>query len=71
MLGAARLAENPNDGESLMKGAESIGGFTAHELHPPITLTAEDHAGTQKVRMYQVKDGKIQQIRDWFEGPVQ
>lgn len=69
-LEAARLAEDPTDGDSLKRGAESINNFTANELLPPITLTPEDHAGTRKVRMYQVTEGKIQQIRDWFESPL-
>ena len=68
---AARLAEDPNNGPSLKKGAESIKDFTANGLLAGTTLTPEDHGGTRKLRMYQVKDGKLTQVRDWFEGPKQ
>ncbi len=67
---AARRADNPMDGDSLKKGIETIKDFTAHELLAGLTLTPEDHGGTRKLRMYQVKDGKMVQIRDWFEGPL-
>lgn len=67
----ARGADDPNSGESLKKAAESLKDFTANGLLAGTTLTPEDHGGTRKLRMYQVKDGKLQQIRDWFEGPKQ
>ena len=65
----ARLADDPTDGESLKRGAESMKDFTANGLLAGTTLSPEDHAGTRQVRAYQVKDGKLVQIRDWFEGP--
>lgn len=65
----ARLADNPTDGDSLKKGAEAMKDFTATGLLPGTTITPDDHAGTGKVRMYQVKDGTLVRVRDWFEGP--
>jgi hypothetical protein len=38
-------------------------------MSPTITMSEGDHEGTRKVRMYQVKDGKIVRAKDWFEGP--
>ena len=69
MAEAARLAENPMDGDSLKKGIETMKDFTANGLLAGTTMTPDDHGGTRKLRMYQVKDGKLTQIRDWFEGP--
>ena len=70
MTEAARLADNPMDGESLRKGIESgMRDFTAHGLLGGTTITPEDHGGSRKVRMYTVKDGKLTSISDWFEGP--
>ena len=69
MVESARLADNPMDGDSLKKGIETMRDFTAHGLLAGTTMTPEDHGGTRKVRLYQVKDGKLTQVRDWFEGP--
>lgn len=66
---AAETAEDPTSSESLKQGIETWRNFTAHDLLAGTTLTPEDHGGTRQVRMYQVKDGKMQQVRDWFEGP--
>ncbi len=69
MAEAARLADDPNNGESLKKGIETMKDFTANELLPGTTITPADHGGSRKVRIYQIKDGKVQQVKDWFEGP--
>ena len=66
---AARMADDPTKGESVKKGAESFKDFTAYGLYAPTTLTADDHGGTRKVRMYVVEDEKLKRIKDWFEGP--
>ncbi|HEX2171842.1 MAG TPA: ABC transporter substrate-binding protein [Dehalococcoidia bacterium] len=62
-------ADDPNSGESLKKAAETLNNYTANGLLPGTSITAQDHGGTRKVRVYQVQNGKLQQIRDWFEGP--
>lgn len=69
MAEAARLSDNPMDGDSLKKGIETMKDFTANGLLAGTTLSPEDHGGTRKVRMYQVKGGKLVQTKDWFEGP--
>lgn len=65
----ATRADDPNSGPSLKKAAESLNGYTANGLLAGTTITSQDHGGTRKVRVYQVKGGKLQQVRDWFEGP--
>lgn len=71
MAEGARLADDPNSGESLKKGIETMTDFTANEMLPGTTLTPENHAGSRQVRVYQVIDdkGTIKLVRDWFEGP--
>ena len=64
-----RLAENPSDGDSLKKGIETMKDFTAYGLLAGTSITPDDHSGSNKVRMYQVKDGKMTMVKDWFEGP--
>jgi branched-chain amino acid transport system substrate-binding protein len=66
----ATRADDPNHGESLKQAAETLNNYTANGLLAGTTITPEDHGGTRKVRVYQVKDGKLQQVRDWFEGPL-
>ena len=43
--------------------------FTAHGMSRGMTITAEDHGGSRFVRMYQVKNGDLVRVKDWFEGP--
>jgi branched-chain amino acid transport system substrate-binding protein len=71
ILEAIRLAGDKDKltGEDVKKGTESIKDFTAYGLSPGTTITPQDHAGSRKVRLYQVKNGKLTLERDWFEGP--
>ncbi len=57
------------DGHGLKKALESIKNNDIFGMSAPLTMSEDDHEGTRKVRMYQVKDGKIVQVKDWFEGP--
>lgn len=71
IMEAIRLAGDKDKltGEDVKKGAESMKDFKAYGLSPGTTLTKEDHAGSRKVRLYQVKGGKNTLVKDWFEGP--
>ena len=70
MLEALRLADDPTKGESVKKGAESIREFSAHGMISGTTLSSDDHGGSRKVRMYEVQNGELKRIKDWFEGPM-
>jgi branched-chain amino acid transport system substrate-binding protein len=56
-------------GEDVKRGIESMKDFKAFGLSAGTTITKEDHAGSRKVRLYQVKGGKLVMEKDWFEGP--
>jgi branched-chain amino acid transport system substrate-binding protein len=56
-------------GEDVKKGTESVKDYKGFGMSPGTTLTAADHAGSRKVRLYQVKGGKLTLEKDWFEGP--
>ena len=56
-------------GEQYKKGMESIANFDGNGLSAPTTITASNHAGSRKVRLYKVQGGKFVLVRDWFEGP--
>lgn len=57
-------------GEDVKRGTELIKDFKGYGMSPGTTLTKDDHAGSRKVRLYQVKSGKLTSERDWFEGPM-
>ena len=56
-------------GEHFKKGMESIKDFTGEGTMAPTTITATNHAGSRKVRLYRVQGGKFVLAKDWFEGP--
>ncbi len=71
---AARLAlkatgGKPLTGEDFKKGMESVKDFNGEGTMSPTTITASNHAGSRKVRLYRVQNGKFALVRDWFEGP--
>jgi len=80
IMNAALLAEaarhalkatggRPPTGEDFKKGMESIKDFTGEGTMAPTTITATNHAGSRKVRLYRVQGGKFALVKDWFEGP--
>lgn len=68
---AIRLAGDKDKltGEDVKRGTESIKDYKGFGMSPGTTITKEDHAGSRKVRLYQVKSGKLTLEKDWFEGP--
>jgi branched-chain amino acid transport system substrate-binding protein len=59
----------PITGELFKKGLESVTNFDGGGLSAPTTITASNHAGSRKVRLYKVQGGKFVLVKDWFEGP--
>ena len=59
----------PLTGEDYTKGMESIKDFTGEGTMSSTTITASNHAGSRKVRLYRVQGGKFVLIKDFFEGP--
>lgn len=66
---ALKIGKGEVTGAIMKQGLESVKGFTGHDLGAPTTITAEDHGGSRKVRLYQVQNGKFTLVKDWFEGP--
>src|SRR5205823_5572056 len=67
---AAELAGDKLTGDSMKKGLESFKDYKVHGLSPGITISSSDHGGTNKVKLYEVKGGKLTLVKDWFEGPA-
>ena len=56
---------DPMTGKALKAGLESLSGFDAGGLAPPLNISATDHEGGGYTRVYQVKGGKLEPLGDW------
>ena len=54
-------------GDDVRKGFERIKDFTLGGLVPPLVITPENHEGGGWVQIWQVKDGKLVRVSDWFK----
>ena len=54
-------------GDDVKKGFEQIKDFTLGGLVPPLAITPENHEGGGWVQVWQVKDGKLVRVTDWFK----
>jgi branched-chain amino acid transport system substrate-binding protein len=54
-------------GDDVRKGFEHIKDFTLGGLVPPLVITPENHEGGGWVQIWQVKDGKLVRVTDWFK----
>jgi len=64
------LQAKPNGvitGDDVKKGFEHIKDFTLGGLVPPLAITPENHEGGGWVQVWQVKDGKLVRVTDWFK----
>ena len=57
----------PITGDDVRKGFEHIKDFTLGGLVPPLAITSENHEGGGWVQVWQVKDGKLVRVTDWFK----
>ncbi|WLR52652.1 ABC transporter substrate-binding protein [Bacillus tianshenii] len=53
-------------GEGIRQGIEKINNLDLGGLAAPVTFTADNHAGTNQVRLAEVKNGKFEIISDYF-----
>jgi branched-chain amino acid transport system substrate-binding protein len=57
------------DGPAMKQAFDSMKDFDVYGLLK-ITYTPEDHRGSTKIAIYQIKDGKIVPATDWREAPM-
>jgi len=57
------------DGIAVKKALDDMKAYDVYDL-VTIGYTPEDHRGSNKVAVYQIKDGKIVRITDWKEAPM-
>ena len=63
------LKAHPNGkitGADVKAGFEKIYNFTLGGLVPPLKITPQDHEGGGLVQLWQVKDGKLVKVSDWY-----
>jgi len=53
-------------GADVKAGFEKISNFTLGGLVPPLKITPQDHEGGGLVQLWQVKDGKLVKVSDWY-----
>ncbi len=53
-------------GADVKAGFEKISNFTLNGLFPPLKITPQDHEGGGLVQLWQVKDGKMVKVTDWY-----
>ncbi|MEC1715711.1 ABC transporter substrate-binding protein [Schinkia azotoformans] len=66
MVEGIRLADDPTTGEGIRAGLEKITNLDLQGLAAPVTFSADNHAGTNQIRLAQVKDGKFEVITDYI-----
>ncbi|HHW39143.1 MAG TPA: ABC transporter substrate-binding protein [Bacillales bacterium] len=66
MVEGVRLADDPTTGEGIRAGLEKIANLDLQGLAAPVTFSADNHAGTNQIRLAQVKDGKFEVITDYI-----
>ncbi len=66
MVEGIKLADDPTTGEGIRAGLEKITNLDLGGLAAPVTFTADNHAGTNQIRLAQVKDGKFEVITDYI-----
>ncbi|MBI4770986.1 MAG: ABC transporter substrate-binding protein [Chloroflexi bacterium] len=59
----------PVTGENVRAGLESLQNFDTGGMTSPIGFTASSHKGNKSLRLFQVKNGKWEQVSDFITAP--
>ncbi|HHY72546.1 MAG TPA: ABC transporter substrate-binding protein [Bacillus bacterium] len=66
MVEGIKLADDPTTGEGIRAGLEKITNLDLGGLAAPVTFTPDNHAGTNQIRLAEVKNGKFEVITDYI-----
>ncbi len=66
MLAGVKNAGNNVTGETVRQGLEKLNNLDLGGLAAPVSYKADNHRGTDKVRMGQIKNGKFEMITDYI-----
>jgi branched-chain amino acid transport system substrate-binding protein len=61
-----KLAEDPTSGEGIRAGLEKISNLDLGGLAAPVTFSSDNHAGTNQVRLAEVKNGQFEVFTDYI-----
>jgi hypothetical protein len=53
------------DGRAVKEAFYSIKDFDPHHIGRPVTYTREDNRGSPRVRIYEIRDGRVVPASDW------
>ena len=63
---ASKQTEGEITGEEIRAGLESLTDYDLGGLGAPVSFSADNHAGTEQTRLGVVKDGKWEQLTEYF-----
>ena len=66
MAEGIRRSGNDMSGPGIRKGLESIRNYSTGGITAPVTFTLDNHKGTDKLKMGQVKNGRWQIVSDYL-----
>lgn len=66
MVEGIKLADDPTTGEGIRAGLEKISNLEFGGLAAPVTFSADNHAGTNQIRLAEVKNGKFEIFTDYI-----
>ena len=66
MIEAMKLADDPTSGEGIRGGIEKLSSLDLGGLAAPVTFSADNHAGTNQIRLAKVENGKFAVFTDYI-----
>jgi branched-chain amino acid transport system substrate-binding protein len=66
MVEGIKLADDPTTGEGIREGLEKIQNLEFGGLAAPVSFSADNHAGTNQIRLAEVKNGKFEIFTDYI-----
>jgi branched-chain amino acid transport system substrate-binding protein len=61
-----KVAEEPTTGEGIRAGLEKLSDLDLGGLAAPVTFSADSHAGTNQIRLAEVKNGRFEVFTDYI-----
>lgn len=66
MIEGMKLADDPTTGEGIRAGLEKLNNLDLGGLAAPVSFSSDNHAGTNQIRLAEVKDGKFEIFTEYI-----
>ncbi|MEH7124959.1 ABC transporter substrate-binding protein [Bacillus sp. JJ1532] len=66
MVEGMKLADDPTTGEGIRGGLEKLSNLDLGGLAAPVSFSADNHAGTNQIRLAKVENGKFEIFTDYI-----